>query len=352
VSRVLVTGGAGFIGSNLVESLLDRGSVEVLNVDKLAIPGSVHTLRAFETRPGHHFAHLDLCDFGALTTAIAAFKPDLVFHLAAESHVDRSIDDPGAFVHSNVVGTYNLLEAARRYFGGLRGRDRERFRVVHVSTDEVMGSLGPEEPPFTEVSPYRPNSPYSASKAAADHLARAWYRTYGLPVLVTNCSNNYGPRQYPEKLIPLALTRALAGREIPVYGDGSNVRDWLFVDDHIAALETVAASGEPGETYNIGGGQERSNLELLHALCDLLDAERPKATGSYRDQIAFVADRPGHDYRYAIDPSKIERDLGWRPAHVLESGLARTVRWYLDNAEWCRRVTAGHYDGERLGLMA
>lgn len=352
MNRVLVTGGAGFIGSNLVEALLAREGVEVLNVDKLVIPGTIATLQAFEANPAHRFVRLDLCDASVLARTVASFRPDVVFHLAAESHVDRSIDDPGAFVHSNVVGTFNLLEATRRYWRSLSPGDRNGFRFVHVSTDEVMGSLEPDDPPFTEASPYRPNSPYAASKASADHLARAWWHTYGLPIIVTNCSNNYGPRQYPEKLIPLAVTRALAGLEIPVYGDGSNVRDWIFVDDHVAALQRVATAGKTGATYVIGGGQERSNLELVETLCDLLDEMCPKASGSYRDQVRFVPDRPGHDYRYAIDSHRMEHELGWQPECRLAEGLRRTVRWYLDNAEWCRLVTAGHYEGERLGLPA
>ncbi len=346
--RVLVTGGAGFIGCNFVRHLLDADpEVRVVTVDALTYAGHRANLRDVEARHRgrHRFVHADIRDLPAMRELFEEEGFDTVVHFAAESHVDRSIDAPMDFVTTNVVGTAVLLAVAREAW---RGRDDVRFH--HVSTDEVFGSLGPEGA-FTEETPYDPSSPYSATKAAADHLARAWHRTYGLDVTISNCSNNYGPYQYPEKLIPLMIRSAVAGRPLPVYGDGLNVRDWLHVEDHCRGIELVLRHGRPGRTYNIGGHGERTNLEVVHRICDLLDELRPRDDGrSYREQIAFVEDRPGHDRRYAIDASRIERELGWRPRYAFEEGLAATVRWYLDNEAWCREVLDGRYDLGRLGL--
>lgn len=344
MATLLVTGGAGFIGSNFVLDWLRRHHGDrIVNVDKLTYAGNRRSLAAVEGQPRHVFSQTDICDRAALDALLATHRPQAVVHFAAESHVDRSIADPGAFIQTNVVGTFTLLEAARAYWGRLNAADADHFRFLHVSTDEVFGSLGADDPPFSESTPYQPNSPYSASKAASDHLVRSYHHTYGLPVLTTHCSNNYGPYHFPEKLIPLMITRVLAGKPLPVYGDGLNVRDWLYVGDHCTAIRTVLARGRVGETYNIGGWNEKSNLDVVHTLCDLLDALRPKASGSYRQQITFVTDRPGHDRRYAIDARKLERELGWRPAETFETGLRKTVQWYLDNPGWVKDVTSGEY---------
>ena len=345
---ILVTGGAGFIGSAVVRHLVRRGGARVVNVDKLTYAGNLDSLAEVDADPHYTFERVDVCDADAVRRLFDRYRPGAVMHLAAESHVDRSIDGPGAFVQTNVVGTYTLLDEARRYRATLPAGEAARFRFLHVSTDEVFGSLG-EEGLFSEETPYRPSSPYSASKAASDHLARAWHHTYGLPVLVTNCSNNYGPYHFPEKLIPLTILNALAGRALPVYGRGEHVRDWLYVEDHAEALVAVLERGRVGETYAIGGHNERRNLDVVHAVCDAVDELAP-AGAPRRALVRFVADRPGHDRRYAIDASKIARELGWRPRETFESGLRKTVRWYLEHEAWWRRVQSGGYRGERLGL--
>ncbi|MCM5679025.1 dTDP-glucose 4,6-dehydratase [Schlegelella sp. S2-27] len=327
---IFVTGGAGFIGSNFVRAWLAGGQEPVLNLDALTYAGSVEPLATLQGDARHTFVHGDICDASLVARLLAQHRPRAIVHFAAESHVDRSIDGPGAFVHTNVQGTLSLLEAARAYWLTLGEADRAAFRFLHISTDEVYGSLDPAEPPFTEDSRYAPNSPYSASKAAADHLVRAWHHTYRLPVLTTHCSNNYGPFQHHEKLIPRLIGNALAGKPLPLYGDGRNVRDWLHVQDHVAALHTVLARGVPGRTYNIGGECEKSNLEVARAVCALLDELAPAAAGSYERLIAFVPDRPGHDRRYAMDITKIRTELGWRPMETFASGLRKTVPWYLD----------------------
>ena len=344
----LVTGGAGFIGGNFVLDAVRRG-VRVVNLDALTYAGNLDTLASLEGDAGHLFVHGDIGDRMLVDALLREHRPDAVVNFAAESHVDRSIDGPGAFVQTNVVGTLVLLEAARDYWRGLDGAKREGFRFLHVSTDEVYGSLG-ETGRFTETTPYAPNSPYSASKAASDHLVRAFHHTYGLPVLTTNCSNNYGPYQFPEKLIPLMILNALEGKPLPIYGDGANVRDWIFVEDHCRGVLEVLRRGRPGEKYNLGGRSERTNLQVVDALCDILQEERPREGTSYRDLKKFVADRPGHDRRYAIDDSKVQDELGWTPRHDFESGLRATVRWYLSNRAWCEAVQAGKYGRERLGL--
>jgi dTDP-glucose 4,6-dehydratase len=350
VSGILVTGGAGFIGSALVRHLLAEANHNVVNVDKLTYAGNLDSLASVADSARYAFEQADICDAAALRRIFRQHRPSAVMHLAAESHVDRSIDGPAPFIETNVVGTCTLLEAAREYWTAADTDTRSRFRFLHISTDEVFGSLGAAGR-FTETSPYAPNSPYAASKAAADHLVRAWHHTYGLPTLITNCSNNYGPYQFPEKLIPTVILNAVAGRPIPIYGKGLNVRDWLFVDDHVHALMLVLEHGAVGATYNIGGDGERTNIELVHALCAILDECAPRADGrSYAHQIEFVTDRPGHDQRYAIDASRIRDDLGWRAQETLESGLRRTVDWYRDNREWWERVLAGSYRLERLGL--
>ena len=347
--NILITGGAGFIGSNLVRLVLTATEHTVLNVDALTYAGNRHSLDDLANNPRYRFAQADITDAAALTKLFADFQPDWVMHLAAESHVDRSIDGPGAFIQTNVVGTYTLLQAARKHVDGLTGAAKERFRFLHVSTDEVYGSLG-ETGLFTEATPYDPHSPYSASKAASDHLARAWADTYRLPVLVTNCSNNYGPYQFPEKLIPVVILKALRGDPIPVYGKGENIRDWLYVGDHAEALLTVIGRGRVGETYNIGGNNERRNIDLVRLLCGLLDELRPRADGKkYAEQITFVTDRPGHDLRYAIDATKIKRELGWTPKQDHTSGFRKTVQWYLDNQSWWQSILDGSYKLERLG---
>ncbi|RQR58346.1 dTDP-glucose 4,6-dehydratase [Burkholderia sp. Bp9125] len=340
---ILVTGGAGFIGANFVLGWLSQSDEAVLNVDKLTYAGNLRTLQSLEGNPKHTFARVDICDRAALDVLFAEHKPRAVLHFAAESHVDRSIHGPADFVQTNVVGTFTLLEAAREYWNGLNDADKAAFRFLHVSTDEVFGSLSATDPQFSETTSYAPNSPYSATKAGSDHLVRAYHHTYGLPTLTTNCSNNYGPYQFPEKLIPLMIANALAGKPLPIYGDGQNVRDWLYVGDHCSAIREVLARGIPGETYNIGGWNEKKNLDVVHTLCDLLDKARPKAAGSYRDQITYVKDRPGHDRRYAIDARKLERELGWKPAETFETGLAKTVDWYLDNQAWADEVASGEY---------
>ncbi len=347
--RILVTGGAGFIGSALVRHLINDTDHEVLNLDKLTYAGNLESLREVENDPRYRFLQADIGDQPAVSEALESFQPDAIMHLAAESHVDRSIDGPAAFIQTNIVGTYALLEATRAYWSKLDEPRRQAFRFHHISTDEVYGDLHSVDDLFTETTPYAPSSPYSASKAASDHLVRAWQRTYGLPVLLTNCSNNYGPYHFPEKLIPLVILNALDGKALPVYGNGQQVRDWLFVEDHARALLQVVTRGAVGETYNIGGHNEQKNLDVVHAICDLLDELQPRAAGSYREQVTFVTDRPGHDLRYAIDASKIERELGWTPAETFPSGLRKTVRWYLDNLDWCRRVQDGSYQRERLG---
>jgi dTDP-glucose 4,6-dehydratase len=352
MKRYLVTGGAGFIGSAVVRQLICDTPHQVLVVDRLTYAGNLDSLAPVAGSGRYRFEQADVADAERMRAIIAGYRPDVIMHLAAESHVDRSIDGPGEFVHTNVVGTYTLLQAALEHWRGLPEEQRQAFRFHHISTDEVFGSLGVEGF-FHEEYPYQPNSPYSASKAASDHFVRAWHHTYGLPTLVTNCSNNYGPYHFPEKLIPLVILNALDGKPLPVYGQGENVRDWLFVEDHARALILVAEEGKVGESYNIGGHNERTNLEVVRAICALVDEMAPDSgIGKRENLIAFVADRPGHDLRYAIDASKIERELGWRPAETFESGLRKTVRWYLDNRAWWERVRSGIYRGERLGVVA
>jgi len=340
---VLVTGGAGFIGGNFVLDGLARSDERMVNLDALTYAGNLQTLAPLSKDSRHVFVHGDICDRALVDRMLAEHRPRAIVHFAAESHVDRSIHGPGAFVRTNVEGTFTLLEAARAYWGTLEGDAKADFRFLHVSTDEVYGSLGKDDAPFTETHPYQPNSPYSASKAASDHLVRAWHHTYGLPVLTTNCSNNYGPYQFPEKLIPLMIVNALAGKPLPIYGDGMNVRDWLFVTDHCAGIRRVLEAGRVGETYNIGGWNEMPNLEIVHTLCDLLDELRPDPAGSYRRLITYVKDRPGHDRRYAIDARKIERELGWRPAETFATGIRKTVQWYLEHPQWIADVQSGAY---------
>lgn len=334
---ILVTGGAGFIGANFVLDWLAADDEPVINLDKLTYAGNPDNLGTLKADSRHVFVHGDICDRALVSSLLKQYQPRAIVHFAAESHVDRSIHGPGDFIRTNVDGTFNLLEATRAYLSTLDDASKSRFRFLHVSTDEVFGTLSPTDPAFSETTPYAPNSPYSASKAASDHLVRAWYHTYGVPVVTGNCSNNYGPLQFPEKLIPLMIANALAGKPLPVYGDGQQVRDWLYVGDHCAALRRVLAAGQLGETYNIGGWNEKANLDVVHTLCDLLDELKPVAQ-SYRAQIKFVTDRPGHDRRYAIDARKIERELGWRPQETFETGLRKTVQWYLDHQEWVRKV--------------
>ena len=340
---ILVTGGAGFIGSNFVLDWFAGSDEPLLNLDALTYAGNLQNLQGLESHPGHHFVRGDICDRDLVDRLLAEHRPRAIVHFAAESHVDRSIHGPGEFMRTNVTGTFTLLEAARGYVQFLEERARDAFRFLHVSTDEVYGSLRRDDAPFTETHPYEPNSPYSASKAASDHLVRAWHHTYGLATLTTNCSNNYGPYHFPEKLIPLTIVNALAGKPLPVYGDGLQVRDWLYVKDHCSAIRTVLERGRIGETYNIGGWNEMPNLEIVHTVCRLLDELRPDPAGSYRRLITHVTDRPGHDRRYAIDARKIERELGWRPAETFETGIRKTVQWYLDNPEWVAHVQSGSY---------
>ncbi|WP_168792815.1 dTDP-glucose 4,6-dehydratase [Paraburkholderia aromaticivorans] len=340
---ILVTGSAGFIGANFVLDWLQIYDEPVVSVDKLTYAGNLRTLKSVQHNPLHIFVCADIGDRAAMDELLAEYKPRAIIHLAAETHVDRSIHGPENFVLTNVVGTFTLLEAARSYWSKLNDAAKAEFRFLHVSTDEVFGSLSATDPPFSETTPYAPNSPYSATKAGSDHLVRAYHHTYGLPMLTTNCSNNYGPYQFPEKLIPLMIANALGGKPLPVYGDGQNVRDWLYVGDHCSAIREVLARGTPGETYNIGGWNEKKNLGVVHTLCELLDQLRPKTGASYRDQITYVKDRPGHDRRYAIDARKLERELGWKPAETFETGLAKTVQWYLDNQAWSDEVASGDY---------
>ena len=348
----LVTGGAGFIGANFVLTALARGGVRIINLDALTYAGNLDSLSSVAHSPDHRFVHGDIGDRERVASLLREHQPSAIINFAAESHVDRSIEGPAAFVQTNVVGTLALLESALAYWRGLEGAARSQFRFLHVSTDEVYGSLG-EQGRFTETTAYAPNSPYSASKAASDHLVRAWHHTYGMPTLTTNCSNNYGPFQFPEKLIPLMIQKALTGAALPVYGDGRNVRDWLYVVDHCEAIRAVLDGGRVGEVYNVGGDAERENLSVVERICDLLDARRPLADGrKRRELISFAADRPGHDRRYAIDASKIQRELGWKPKESFESGIERTIDWYLAHQDWCARIRDGSYRGERLGLVA
>lgn len=360
--KIIVTGGAGFIGSNLIRCLLQDSSSQVLNLDSLTYAGNLDSIGDLESNPNYSFAQVDITNATAVNEAFQKFSPDQVYHLAAESHVDRSIDGPGAFIQTNVIGTFNLLQAARSTFESKQGPARDAFRFLHVSTDEVYGSLESDAPGFNENTPYDPHSPYSASKASSDHLARAWADTYGLPVLVTNCSNNYGPYQFPEKLIPVVILKAVSGQEIPVYGKGENIRDWLYVVDHARALIKVMNNGAVGNTYNIGGNNEMQNIELVRLICGILDSIAPIADNerlddekkaslkSYANLIAFVTDRPGHDMRYAIDATKIEGQLGWTPSEDPQSGFLKTVQWYLENESWWSRILSGEYKLDRMGL--
>jgi dTDP-glucose 4,6-dehydratase len=347
----MITGGAGFIGSSVIRLLINESNYAVINVDKLTYAGNLESLSKVNDHPRYHFEKVDICDNKKIARLLREYRPDAIMHLAAESHVDRSIDGPAEFIHTNILGTYTLLEEARKYWNGLAGDAKARFRFHHVSTDEVYGSLG-KTGYFNEQSPYQPNSPYAASKASSDHLARAWHHTFGLPLLTTNCSNNYGPYQFPEKLIPLMILNAIEGKSLPIYGKGDNVRDWLYVDDHARALRLVLEKGRTGETYNIGGHNERTNLDVVNTICELLDKLLPNTHFKpHSSLIKFVGDRPGHDKRYAIDAAKMEVELDWRPSESFESGLKKTVEWYLNNREWCQRVLDGSYRGERLGLV-
>ena len=351
-TRILVTGGAGFIGSALVRHLMSVGGYEVLNVDALTYAGNLSSLASVDNYPGYRFVQADICDRDTIAGLFAEFRPQIVAHLAAESHVDRSIEGPAAFIQTNLVGTFTMLSCALDYWKRLEDDDRAAFRFHHISTDEVFGALG-DEGQFTETTSYDPRSPYSASKAGSDHLVRAWNHTYGLPVLITNCSNNYGPYHFPEKLIPLTILKCIAGEPLPVYGTGANVRDWLYVDDHARALQAVFERGAPGSTYMVGGNEERTNLAVVEAICATLQRLLPPEDGrQYRDQITFVSDRAGHDFRYAIDSTKLQSELGWKPQESFESGLERTIRWYLDNEAWWRPIVGDKYDGRRLGLVA
>lgn len=349
--NILVTGGAGFIGSAVIRHIIQNTNNQVLNIDKLTYAGNLESLKEIDQHSNYEFKQIDICDTEQITAAIDAFQPNAIMHLAAESHVDRSIDGPAAFIQTNIVGTYTLLEAARKYWMGLDAEAQQNFRFHHISTDEVYGDLEGTTDLFTETTSYAPSSPYSASKASSDHLVRAWHRTYGLPVIVTNCSNNYGPYHFPEKLIPLVILNALDAKPLPVYGNGQQIRDWLFVEDHARALYKVVTEGVVGETYNIGGHNEKQNIEVVKTICKILDELKPQANGqAYASLITFVKDRPGHDLRYAIDAAKIQNELGWTPTETFETGIRKTVEWYLNNLDWCRRVQDGSYQRERLGV--
>jgi dTDP-glucose 4,6-dehydratase len=350
--KILVTGGAGFIGSALIRYLIQQTDHQVVNLDKLTYAGNLQSLHSVDSNSRYSFVQLDICDATKVAEVFAGHQPDAVMHLAAESHVDRSIDGPAAFIQTNIVGTYVLLEEARKYWSGLSEERRQAFRFHHISTDEVYGDLHGTDDLFTENTAYSPSSPYSASKASSDHLVRAWHRTYGLPVVLTNCSNNYGPYHFPEKLIPLMILNALSGKALPVYGAGSQIRDWLYVEDHARALYKVVTQGRVGETYNIGGHNEKRNIDVVHAICELLEElvpAKPEGVSCYKDLIRYVADRPGHDLRYAIDASKIASELGWTPEESFETGLRKTVLWYLNNKNWWQQVLSGNYQLERLG---
>ncbi|WP_180052128.1 dTDP-glucose 4,6-dehydratase [Acinetobacter sp. YH12099] len=349
--KILVTGGAGFIGSAVIRHIIQNTNNQVLNIDKLTYAGNLESLKEIDQHPNYEFKQIDICDTEQITAAIDAFQPHAIMHLAAESHVDRSIDGPAAFIQTNIVGTYTLLEAARKYWMGLDAEAQQNFRFHHISTDEVYGDLEVTTDLFTETTSYAPSSPYSASKASSDHLVRAWHRTYSLPVIVTNCSNNYGPYHFPEKLIPLVILNALDAKPLPVYGNGQQIRDWLFVEDHARALYKVVTEGVVGEAYNIGGHNEKQNIEVVKTICKILDELKPQANGqTYESLITFVKDRPGHDLRYAIDATKIQNELGWTPTETFETGIRKTVEWYLNNLDWCHRVQDGSYQRERLGV--
>ena len=353
--KLLITGGAGFIGSAVIRHIINNTSDEVVNLDKLTYAGNLQSLAGVSGSAHYNFEQVDICDRAEVDRVLAQHQPDAIMHLAAESHVDRSIDGPADFIETNIVGTYTLLEATRQYWQAMGANRKAQFRFHHISTDEVYGDLphpaeagNAKQHLFTETTPYAPSSPYSASKASSDHLVRAWLRTYGLPTLVTNCSNNYGPYHFPEKLVPLVILNALEGKPLPVYGKGDQIRDWLYVDDHARALYKVVKEGKPGETYNVGGHNEKQNIEVVHTLCDILQELRPQEI-SYRGLITYVKDRPGHDMRYAIDASKIQEELGWVPEETFETGIRKTVKWYLNNLDWCQRVQDGSYQRERLG---
>lgn len=349
--KILVTGGAGFIGSAVIRHIIQNTNNQVFNIDKLTYAGNLESLREIDQHPNYQFKQIDICDTEQITAAIDAFQPNAIMHLAAESHVDRSIDGPAAFIQTNIVGTYTLLEAARKYWISLEAEAQQNFRFHHISTDEVYGDLEGTTDLFTETTSYAPSSPYSASKASSDHLVRAWHRTYGLPVIVTNCSNNYGLYHFPEKLIPLVILNALDAKPLPVYGNGQQIRDWLFVEDHARALYKVVTEGVVGETYNIGGHNEKQNIDVVKTICKILDELKPQANGqAYESLITFVKDRPGHDLRYAIDATKIQNELGWTPTETFETGIRKTVEWYLNNLDWCQRVQDGSYQRERLGV--
>ena len=349
--RILITGGAGFIGSAVVRYIIKNTNNDVLNIDKLTYAGNLESLKDVDQDSRYSFKQIDICDTEVLEQVFTDFKPDLVMHLAAESHVDRSIDGPAEFITTNIVGTYTLLEVARQYWQALNDIDKAKFKFHHISTDEVYGDLEGTTDLFTESTAYAPSSPYSASKASSDHLVRAWHRTYGFPVVITNCSNNYGPYHFPEKLIPLVILNALDGKVLPIYGQGDQIRDWLYVEDHARALYQVVTEGAIGETYNIGGHNEKQNIDVVRIICNILDELKPQAnTLPYETLITFVKDRPGHDLRYAIDASKIKNNLGWTPEETFETGIRKTIEWYLDNLEWCRRVQNGSYQRERLGI--
>ena len=348
--KILVTGGAGFIGSAVIRHIIHNTDDEVLNIDKLTYAGNLESLKDIDRNPRYNFKQIDICNTDSLKQAFDSFQPDLVMHLAAESHVDRSIDGPAEFINTNIVGTYHLLEVARQYWQNLEEMSKQQFKFHHISTDEVYGDLEGTTDLFTETTPYAPSSPYSASKASSDHLVRAWHRTYGFPILVTNCSNNYGPYHFPEKLIPLVILNALDGKPLPIYGKGNQIRDWLYVEDHARALYKVVTEGQIGETYNIGGHNEKQNIEVVKTICHILDELKPQVNGQpYESLITFVKDRPGHDLRYAIDASKIANELNWTPTETFDSGIRKTVEWYLNNMKWCSRVQDGSYQRERLG---